>query len=228
MSDDSFIREVEEELRSERLRNFWDRFGKFIIAGAVLVVLAVAGTRVWEWYDASQRAQAGDAFMEAVRLAEDDKADEAIAALRTLEADATPVYAALARMRAAAELAKAGKGEDAVAAYDLVAADASVDENLRTIASLRAALLLVDAGTVADVEQRASRFSGPTAPFRGTAREAMGLAYLKADDLKKAYAQFDAIASDPQVSAGLRQRARILLDVIASRGGPVRRTEETG
>ena len=221
MSDDSFIREVEEELRSERLRSFWDRFGRIVIAGAVLVVLVVAGVRLYEWYTATQRAEAGDAFMNAVRLAEDGKRDEAVAALRDLEGDATPVYAALAKLRAAAELAREGKTDEAVAAYDLVAADGALDENFRAIASLRAGLLLVDTGTPADVESRVSRLSGPTAPYRASAREALGLAYFKANDMDKAFAQFDAIQTDDRVSQPLRQRARIMLDLIAARGGPV-------
>ena len=41
MSDDGFFREVEEELRSERLKNFWERFGVLIVAGAVLIVVLI-------------------------------------------------------------------------------------------------------------------------------------------------------------------------------------------
>jgi hypothetical protein len=48
MSDDSFIREVEEELRSDRLKGFWDRFGPILIGAAILVVVATAGWRGYE------------------------------------------------------------------------------------------------------------------------------------------------------------------------------------
>ena len=222
MSDDSFIREVEEELRSERMRNFWNRFGRFIIAGAIIVVLAVAGLRFYEWYTARQAAASGDVFMEAVRLAENGERDDAIARLRELEGDAGSTYSALARLRVAAELASSGKPDEAVAAYDAVIADGSVDENLRTIAALRAAFLLVDHGSVEDVEARAGKHAAPGEPFRATAREALALAHLKAGQLKQAHDYFDAILSDVESSGGIRQRATIALGVIASRGGPVR------
>jgi len=39
MSDDSFIREVDEELRHDRLKSIWDRFGNLLIGLAVLVLV---------------------------------------------------------------------------------------------------------------------------------------------------------------------------------------------
>ena len=35
MSDDSFIREVDDEMRQDRLRALWERYGKLLIAVAV-------------------------------------------------------------------------------------------------------------------------------------------------------------------------------------------------
>ena len=40
MSDDSFIREVDEELRSEQVQQVWQRYGKLIVGGAIAIVLA--------------------------------------------------------------------------------------------------------------------------------------------------------------------------------------------
>ena len=42
MSDDSFIREVNEELRQDQAKALWDRYGPAFIALAVLVVLGTA------------------------------------------------------------------------------------------------------------------------------------------------------------------------------------------
>ena len=51
-NDDTFIREVNEELRSEQLQNAWKRFRPVIIAVAVLIVLGVAGSALFEWWQA--------------------------------------------------------------------------------------------------------------------------------------------------------------------------------
>jgi len=222
MSDDSFIREVNEELRSERASEFWKRFGKIIIALAVAIVLAVGAWRYMEYRTATEAAESGDAFMSAVRLAEQGKTEEAIAALEKLEAERGGAYGAMAQLRAASELAKQGKKKDAIAAYDVVVADTTADENLRSIARLRAGYLLVDEGSVEDVSSRVTSLSAPGAPYRASALEALGLAYFKADDLEKAFAQFEEIAKDSTAPASIGQRVTIMLDVIAARGGPTR------
>ncbi len=226
MSDDSFFREVDSELRSDRMQQFWDQFGKIIIAAAVLIVLVIAGGRAWDWYQTNRAQTMGDAYMQAVDLAEAGDGDAARTALAAIASDAPATYRALANMRRAAELTAAGEQTEAVALFDAVAGEGAVDDELRAIASIRAAMVLVDTGTLADVESRVQRLTAPGAPWRGSAREALGLASYKADDLAAAFTQFTTIADDADLPSGLRQRAGVMLDVIASRGGPVRATDE--
>lgn len=220
MSDDSFIREVEEELRNERMRAIWDRYGKFIIGGAVLIVVGVAAWRSLEYYQTSQAAEAGDAFMQAVDLAEEGKRDEAITALQAIQRDGSGAYRTLAGLRAAAELAESDKAKEAIAAYDAIAGDNSVEENFRSIARLRAGLLLVDEGTVSEVQARVGPLTGPGAPYRSSGREALALAYYKAGDLEEAARQLKAILEDQGTPGALRQRAQLMADLIVSQGGP--------
>ena len=125
-------------------------------------------------------------------------------------------------MRGASERAEAGDVEGAIAKFDAVAADPDADENFKAIARIRAAMLLVDSGTVADVEQRVGPLSAPGAAYRASAREALGLAYYKAGDLENAFKQFNSLVEDLETPPGLAQRTRIILDVIAAKGGPVR------
>ena len=46
---DVFLREVDEELRKERLNNFVARYGWAIIAAIVLVLGAIGGWLWWQW-----------------------------------------------------------------------------------------------------------------------------------------------------------------------------------
>lgn len=222
MSDDSFIREVDEELRSEQFQTFWKKYGKLVIGAAVAIVVVTGGYRYYEYYSFNQAASAGDAFMEAVELAQDGKTDEAIAAFAALETSDAQSYQVLALMRGASELAKSGDTAGAIAKFDAIANNAGAEENLRSIARIRAALLLVDSGTVADVEQRVSPLSAPGAPYRASAREALGLAYYKAGDLENAFKQFNSLVDDGDTPQALLQRTRIMMDLIASKGGPTR------
>ena len=82
-------------------------------------------------------------------------------------------------------------------------------------------MLLVDTGSLSDVESRVSSLTAPGAPYRASAREILGLAHFKAGDLKKAFSQFKTISQDAETPSPMQQRVQIMLSLIASNGGPV-------
>lgn len=226
MSDDGFFREVDEELRNDRVRTLWRRFGRYIIAAAVLLVLVVAGTRGWDWYQRSVAEESGDALLAATRLIEADRDAEALVALRRIEAEGNQTYRTLARMKIASVLNADNKPAEAVAIYDAVAQDDNADAEQRALARLRAAMILVDTGTVDDVRQRVGLLATPGAPYRHSARENLGLAHYKARDLPAAYEQFLAVVQDAEAPQGVRERSELMLRMIASQGGPRRDAED--
>ena len=65
-NDDSFIREVNEELRSDQMKGAWRRFGRYIIAVAVLIVLGTIGKVAYEYWDSNASSGAGDQFLAAM------------------------------------------------------------------------------------------------------------------------------------------------------------------
>ena len=113
---DHFMREVQEEMRRERLAGIWDRYGVFIIAAAVLLVLAVGGYKYAEYRSLIARQAAGVEFESAARLAAQGKAQEAHKAFEAMIKNAPPGYGALARLRNAGAYAAEGKRDEAVAA----------------------------------------------------------------------------------------------------------------
>ena len=52
---DSFIQEVTEEVRQDRMLAYWKKWGPFILGGVVLVVGAAAA---WSWWQSQKQAQA--------------------------------------------------------------------------------------------------------------------------------------------------------------------------
>jgi hypothetical protein len=65
-NDDSFIREVNEELRSDQMRFVWRRFGRVIIAVAVLIVVGTAGYNGYRYWASHQAGDNGDKFIAAL------------------------------------------------------------------------------------------------------------------------------------------------------------------
>lgn len=218
--DESFFREVSEDLRADRFRALWSRFGIFFIALVVLLVLGTIGKVGYDYWSARQAAESGDAYLAALKLADANKPDQALTALKAIEENGHGDYPALARMRAAAILAEKGDAKGAIGAYSAIGANESEPPAIRDAARVRAAYLLVDNGTYQQVADQVEPLSGADNPFRHSAREALGLAAWKAGDMKNAKKWFDLISGDQAAPAGVARHARLMLDLIAAGGKP--------
>ncbi|WP_375451632.1 tetratricopeptide repeat protein [uncultured Devosia sp.] len=217
MSQDNIFREVDEELRSDRMRSFWRRFAPYIIGAAGLVVVGVAVNEGWSWYHANNAANSSDELYAAFDLANGGDIAAAQAQLDTLIADGSGSYPMLAQFKQAGLLGKDGKTAEAVAAYDALAIDNS-NQRLRELALVLAGTLLVDTGTLADVQQRVETIAAEGNPLRNAAREALGLAQYKAGDFPAAQASFEAVVNDPQSQSTVRNRMGYYLAQLLSEG----------
>ena len=211
------FQEVDEEVRRERLNKLWQRYGHYIIAACLLVVVAVAAWRGYEWWETKKAVEAGAAFEQAVTLAEAGKHQEAEAAFAKLAADGTAGYRLLARLREAAELARTDR-KAAIKAYDEIAVDRSVGQVIQDLAALRVSFLLVDGSSYGDMRARLEPLAAPDRAFRHSARELLALSAWKGGDMGAARQWTDMIITDPQTPSGARSRAEVLSELIAASG----------
>lgn len=218
MSDDSFIREVNEELRQDQAKALWGRYGPALIGAAVLVVAATAGWVGYDYWTQSRANASGDRFSAALELAGDGQLDEAQAAFEALQADGYGAYPVLARLRTAAVLAERGEADAAVAEFDAVAADGSVPASIRDMARLRAGYVLVDSGSYDDVAARVEVLTADSASLRHAAREALALSAWREGRAADALALFEQITGDDTAPRNARQRATVMVELLRGTG----------
>lgn len=209
MSDANFLREIEEDLRREQLIRLWERYSVYIIAAAVLLVVAAGGWRLWQWYEHRESARSGAQYEQALVLAASGKHDEAEKKLTALVKDAPWGYRLLSRFRLAGEIGLRDAAAGA-AAFDAIAGDSSVDATLRDLARVRAALLLVDTASVAEIASRVEPLTRQAAPFSSSAKEVLALAHFRAGERKDANRLFGEIVADPAAPSSLRNRAQVM------------------
>ena len=207
--------EVDEEVRREQLKKLWERYGGYLVAACIMVVIGIGAWRGYEWWQAKQAAQSGAAFEQAAMLAESGKHREAAAAFAKLSADGAGGYRMLARLREAGELAS-GDPKAAVAAYDAIAAQSQAGQIVRDLAAVRAGYLLVDTAPYSEVLQRLELVTAPDRAFRHSAREILALSAWKAGDTAAARRWTEMMMSDPQTPPGPRSRAEMLSELIAA------------
>ena len=211
------FQEVDEEVRREQLKKLWQRYGNYIAAACILVVVAVGGWRGYEWWQGKKAAESGTAFEQAVALAASGKHEEAEAAFAKLASDGTAGYRVLARLREAAQIARTDP-KAAIKAYEEIAADGGADRVMRDFAMLRAGFVLVDSSSYGDLKAALEPLTGANRAFRHSARELLALSAWKAGDTGAARQWADTILADPQSPPGTRSRAEVLSALISAGG----------
>lgn len=215
MSD--IFSEVDEEVRRERLKRLWDRYGIFVVALAVFIVIGVSAWRLNVWWETKKAAASGVAFEAAALLGAQGKNAEAEAAFAKIAADGHGGYRILARLREAAELS----GRDAAAAvkiYDGIVAGPGIAEPLRDLAAVRAAMILVDGVPYEDIRRRLEPLTVPERAFRHTARELLALSAWRASDSAALRRWSDMMTTDAATPSGSKARVDMLL-VLSGAGG---------
>ena len=171
--DDSFIREVNEDLRSDFFKEMWRRYGRLIISVAVLIVVGTAAKSGYEYYRTTQASASGDKFLSAMKLATDKKADDSLAAFKELESSGFGSYPVLARMRSATLTAEKGDAKGAIAAFKAIGTDTSIPQAIRDAARLRAAFIMIDNCTVTAMH------TGPLSRGTGSPRPVQPALHLR-------------------------------------------------
>jgi hypothetical protein len=201
---DSFINEVTEEVRREKLYGYLRRYGWV----AVVVVLALVGGAAFNEYRAAQaRASAeatGDALLAAFVI--DDPAARA-AAMAGVETDGAS--AAVALLLRAATQQEAGDDAGAAATLAELATDGDIPEIYRDLAALKAAML--PTGDLATRRASLEAISAPGRPFALLAQEQLAYLALQSGDREAAMAILRQINEAAEATRGLRERAQTLM-----------------
>lgn len=201
---DSFINEVTEEVRREKLYGYLRRYGWI---GIACVLLLVGGAAFNEYRNAQARdaAQAtGDALLTAL-----EESDPAARAQAMAAVNGTGSAAAVALLLQAATQQEAGDNAGAATTLNALAVNPDAPEMYRDLAAFKAAILPSD--DVAARKAALEALAQPGQTFRLLALEQIAYIALSAGDRDEAIAVLRQIEEDAAVTRGLRERVQTLM-----------------
>lgn len=204
---ESFVREVDENLRRDQMAARAKRFAGVAIAAVVLFLVAVAAYLYWQ---DRQRKQAEAATEQLTLTLQDVGANKMAAAPAQLDAlrqaDSEGVTALAGLSRAALALQQ-GNRKLAAATYAEIAANEELAKPFRDLALVRGTALDYDTIKPDEVIARLQPLAVPGQPFFGSAGEMVGMALIAKGQKPAAAQLFAKMAADPAVPDTLRTRA---------------------
>lgn len=202
-NSDSFIDEVTEEVRKDRLFQLFRRYGW--IAGVVIVL--IVGGAAWNEYRKARDRAAAEALGDQI-LAAMNAPDASARAEQLSDVTAqTPGGAAIVEFVRAGAQAEAGEVEAAVAGLNRIATDGDLPLIYRQIASFKALALQSDTLTADERRSGFEALAQPGVALRLLAEEQLALIELEQGETEAAIDRFQSILADAESTSDLQQRA---------------------
>ena len=204
---ETFVREVDENLRRDRLRDFFKEYSNWLI-GALILFLAACGGIIWYQQHREQRSQSeveqlaqvykdiGVGNTSKVPKELDDLAESGSKGVRVT---ALFTRAALAIQQNDQKLA--------IATYKKINQDSSLPEAYRDAALIRQTALEFDQLQPPQIIARLQPLTKPGNPWFGSAGEMTALALIKQGKNQEAGQLFATIAKDKSVPQSIRDRS---------------------
>ncbi|MEO1191477.1 MAG: tetratricopeptide repeat protein [Pseudomonadota bacterium] len=215
MSD--VFREVEEDLRTEKLKSLAKRWGPFVAIAIILAIGGVAGYTYYEEQQVEARQAASESFADALAQARTGEADAALTLLDEEAREGDGGFQILAAFAAAEVRSENGEVPTAIDGWRALADNTAAGQPLRDVARLLAVMHAMDEGEAADLlEGELAPLAESSRPLSYLARELTALLALRQGELDRARSILTELSDDPESPVGLRGRATQLLDSLGS------------
>jgi hypothetical protein len=204
---ETFFKEVDENLRRDRINDFFKKNAGWLVAALVLFLVASGG---FIWFQ-QHRVEVAEQHVEQLATIYKDisvgKTDKVAQQLDDLSQSSSKAVRATALLTRAAFALQQNDQKLAIATYKKIGEDSSLPDAYRNGALLRQTALEFDQLDPQQVIARMKPLTEAGNPWFGSAGEMTALALIKQGKKKEAGQLFATIAKDKNVPQSLRDRA---------------------
>jgi hypothetical protein len=204
---ETFVREVDENLRRDQLRDFFQKYGNWLIAAVILFLGASGGFIWWKQHQVERTAAQVEKLATIYKDVGSGNMAQAPQQLDELSKSGSKAVRASALFARAALALQQNDTKAATGTYKSIANDDSLPKPYRDIALIRQTALEFDQLQPQDVIARLAPLTKPGEPWFGSAGEMTALALIKQGKRQEAGQLFSAIAKDKGVPETIRGRA---------------------
>jgi hypothetical protein len=204
---ETFVREVDENLRRDQIRDFFKDYSGWLI-GALILFLAASGGMIW--FQQHRDTLAEEHVEQLAQIYKDigtGKTQNVAGQLDDLSKSGSKAVRATALFTRAAFAVQQSDQKLAISTYKTIVEDGSLPQAYRDAALIRQTALEFDALQPDQIIARLQPLAKPGNPWFGSAGEMTALALIKQGKTNEAGQLFAAIAKDKDAPQSLRDRS---------------------
>ena len=209
---DAFIMEVDDEVKSDNLKAFFNKYGLYIISVVVLVLFAtVSFDQIRNWRENQFRAKT-NAYVAANYA---PSTQEKINVLEKIATGGHGIYSELARIQIADLLFEQERVQDAINMLELIVTNDELDPRIRNLAAVKLAAAKLDTAPFAEIETLLSPVISEDDSWAPIASEYLALSAIKEGNIERAKQIYEALLQDNRISEEFRGRIQDMLTAIS-------------
>tara|TARA_R110002096_G_scaffold151307_9_gene313798 strand:- start:17231 stop:17875 length:645 start_codon:yes stop_codon:yes gene_type:complete len=211
---EEFIREVDEDLRQKQLTGLWQKYGSYLIAFLVGIVIFVAGNVTLKNYNESQYAEVAEQYGKVQADVTANQLDQALKDIEAISGTDVEGYKLLIGFKTADIHMQKGETEKAVVALDELSSAAGVEKVYRDLARLKAAMIAMDTATYDETKARLAPLTIEGNSWKYMAKELLAMAALTAGHGEEAKNLLTELEQDLEAPDDVKTRAKDFKSVI--------------
>jgi len=204
---ETFVREVDENLRRDQLRDFFKTYGNWLILAVILFLAASGGFIWWKQHQVKEHEAQVEKLAQVYKDIGGGSTSQAPQQLDELSKSGAKAVRASAMFARAALALQQNDVRRATNTFKAISDDSGLPKPYRDTALIRQTALEFDQLKPDEVISRLEPLAKPGEPWFGTAGELSALAMVKQGKRQEAGQLFAAIAKDAQVPQTIRARA---------------------
>ncbi len=213
-ADDILFQEINEELKQEKMRNFWKKYG---ILATVVVIAALTFAVSFESIKAWQNKKAqtwSDAYAYAYNLQIQGKYDESIAVFKDIEQQNGGIYRDIAQMQIANVLLEQAKNDEALTVLTALVNNPDANVSIQNMAIFKLASYKLDNAPRKEVEALLNRLIIDNGSWVNVAKEMKAMLEIREGNLSQALEIYNDILNNNELSDTLKSRVQDMISVL--------------
>ena len=207
--------EIEEELRKKQLKALWDRFGLYLIAVILIIIMSFGGYEFSKYLGYKNSENSSDQYEKALAVLDDENNSDAIDIFDSLVNESNG-YSGLSLFNLSNIAIKEGNKVLALEYLGKAAKDKNLSKKINDFAILKSGYIMLDNAEISNIEDKLSSLLNSTGPFSFYAKEIIALAYYRDNRYQESSKKFSEIANDASSPSNIASRSKIFSEQILS------------